>query len=220
MPIALRSSSVSGTSDTNGTSCAVPVASGAAVGDIALLAMEHWETYDATGITWPSGFTVVVNGVLSGTREKLYVAWKRLTAADTGNYTITWTSNQWNMGHCLMISGALATGDPIDGTPGTGTATGTGLPSLSVATSVAGAFLAHFIANENTASGTPPTSPAFTEARDGDYLKSNYLVAGAATTYTPTGGATSASTAKSGALIAVKPAVVAAGRPGAFLPFF
>lgn len=202
MPVALRSSSISGTSDTSGTSCTVPVPTGAQSGDIALLAMEHWETYDATGITWPSGFTVVVNGVLTGNRLKLYVAWKRLTAADTGNYVVTWTSTQWNMGHCLMISGGLASGDPIEAS-NTATGTGTTLPSVSVTTATL-AFLAHIIANENAASGEQPTN--FIEERDGDYLKSNYRIPGSTGTFTTSGGSTSAPTAKIAALIAVKPA--------------
>lgn len=206
MAIALRSSSVSGAADTNGTSCVVPVPTGAAVGDIALIAMEHWDTFDGTGITFPAGFTVKVNGQLSGTREKLYVAWKRLTAADTGNYTVTWTTAQWNMGHCLMISGAIATGDPIENFT-SNFSTSTGLPSMSVGTSGVGRFMAHFIANENSASGTPPTGPvAMTEAQDGNYLKSNYVVWASSGTFNPSGGATSVSTAKSGGLLAVLPA--------------
>lgn len=200
MAVALRSSSVSGASDTNGTSCVVPVPSGAAAGDVALLAMEHWETFDATGVTFPAGFTVVVNGLLSGAREKLFVGWKRLTGADTGNYTITWTSAQWNMGHCILITGAVTVGDPIEAS-NTATGTGTTIPGTSV-TTVTQPFLAHFVANENTASGTPPTN--FTEAQDGDYLKTNYRIPGTTGTHTVSGGSTSASTAKSVALIAVQ----------------
>lgn len=206
MAIALRSSSASGTSDTNGTSCVVPVPAGAQAGDIALLAMEHWDTFDGTGITFPAGFTVVINGQFSGNREKLYVAWKRLTGADTGNYTVTWTGNQWNMGHCLMLSGGLASGNPIESS-NSNLSTGTSLPSMAVVAAAPGDFMAHFIANQNSGSGTPPTGPvAMTEVLDGNYLKSNYVVWASSGTFNPTGGST-VSSAKSGALLAIKPSV-------------
>jgi hypothetical protein len=162
--------------------------------------MEQWETFDATGVTFPAGFTVVVNGLVSGAREKLFVGWKRLSGADTGNYTITWTLGQWNMGHCILVTGGLSVGDPIEAS-NTATGTGTTIPGTSV-TTVTQPFLAHFVANENTATGTPPTN--FTEARDGDYLKTNYWIPGATGTHTVSGGSTSASTAKSVALIAIQ----------------
>jgi hypothetical protein len=200
--VALRSSSQTGASDTNGSSCTVPVPAGAAAGDIALLVMEQWETFDATSVTFPAGFTVVVNALLSGAREKLFVGWKRLTGADTGNYVITWTGAQWNMGHCLLITGAVATGDPVEAS-NTATGTGTTIPGTSV-TTVTQPFLAHLVANEDAATGTPPTS--FTEARDGDYLKTNYRIPGATGTHTVSGGSTSASSAKSVALIAIQAA--------------
>lgn len=203
MAVALRSSSVSGTADTNGTSCVVPVPTGAQIGDIALLAMEHWDTFDGTGITFPTGFTVVINGQLSGNREKLFVAWKRLTAADTGNYTITWTGSQWNMGHCLMVSGGLSSGDPVDTSNVSSTANTTTLPNMNIVPSVTNTFLAHFIANQSSSLGTPPTS--FTEAQDGNYLKSNYQLRAASGLYTVSGGSTASSSFKSAAVLVILP---------------
>lgn len=211
MAVALVASSRSGASDTSGTTCTVPVPAGAASGHIALLAMKHWEPFDATGITWPTGFTQFIS-VLTGNRQKLYVAWKRLTAADTGNYVVSWTTTQWSQGHCLLISGALAAGDPIEAS-NTAAGTGTAIPSTSVTTATL-AFLAHFVDSENTASETtPPTS--FTKALDGDYLRANYQIPGSTGTFSAASGVLSASTAKNAALIAVKPAA-GGGGPVAF----
>lgn len=203
MAVALRSSSVTGTGDTNGASCVVPVPTGAASGDIAILAMEHWDTFDGTSVTFPAGFTTVINGILSGNREKLYVAWKRLTGADTGNYTVTWTGNQWNMGHCLMVSGVVGSGDPVDVSTSGTTVSVTTLPTMLITTTVANTFVAHFIANQTSASGTPPTG--FTEIQDGNYLRSNYLIRAATGSLSTSGGSTSVSSPKSGAMIAFAP---------------
>lgn len=202
MAVALVNSSRSGASDASGTTCTVPVPSGAASGHIALIGMKHWETFDATGITWPSGFTQIIS-VLTGNRQKLYVAWKRLTGADSGNYTITWTSSQWHQGHCILISGGLASGDPIEAT-NTASGTGTSIPSTSVTTATL-AFLAHFVDSENAAAqSTVPTN--FTLALDGDYLRVNYRIPGSSGVFSAASGALDTSTAKNAALIAVKPA--------------
>ena len=151
-------------------------------------------------MTWPAGFTQIVNFV-SGS-QKLRAAWKRLTAGDTGNYTPTWTGSQWSLGHCILITGGLASGDPIEGTPNTASGTGTSIPSTSLTVATA-AFLAHLCANENAGTATPPTS--FTEVQDSNYLHTNYRIPGASGSYTASGGTLSASTLKLAALIAVKP---------------
>ena len=201
MPLALVSSSISGTTDSNSSSCVVPVPPGTEAGHIVLLAMENWETYDSSGYVWPPGFVVVVNA-LGGNRLKLFVAWKRLEGPETGDYQISWVGNQWNMGHCLLVSGGQASGDPIEDTD-SGASSGTvNLPPLSVATTTA-ALLAHFVTNENSASATPPAG--FVEIRDGNYLKSNYQVLTEPGTVITSGGATSIPTSKVAALVAVRP---------------
>lgn len=199
MSVSYRSSSSSGANDAFVTSINIPVPSGAASGDIALLELEQWESANPT-VTWPSGFTQVVN-LVSGS-SKLKAAWKRLSAADTGNYTPTWTGSQWSLGHCVLIPGALASGDPIEAT-NTATATSTTIPTTSVTIATL-AFLAHFVSNENSATATPPTS--FTEVQDSNYLHSNYRIPGSTGTFTAPSGTLSASTLALAALVAVKPA--------------
>lgn len=201
MAVGYRSSSSTGTADTNGTSCVVPVPAGAAAGDIALLAVEMWETFDPTGVTPPAGFTQIVD-LLIGNRAKLKVWWKRLTGADTGNYTVTWSSAQWNLGHCMLVTGALASGDPVEATNTATAASGTSIPSTTVTTATL-AFLAHFVSNENSALATPATG--FTEVQDSNYLHTNYRIPGATGTQTASGGTLASSTASNVALIAIKP---------------
>lgn len=200
MPVDYVASSLSGTSDSFSASCTTPVPAGAAAGHIALYAIEQWESANPT-VTWPTGFTQFINLVAGS--QKLKVAWKRLTGADTGNYVATWTGSQWNQGQVILISGALASGDPIGSNFNTASGSGTNVPTTSL-TIADLAFLAHFVANENSATKTPPTS--FTEVRDANYLATNYRIPGATGTYSASGGTLSASTPSLAALIAISPA--------------
>lgn len=201
MAVGYRSSSVSGTSATLGSSCTTPVPAGAASGDIALLCITQWESTNPV-VTWPTGFTEKIN-FASGS-SKLKVAWKRLTGADTGNYVASWTGSQWNMGHCVLITGGVATGDPIEAT-NTASGTGTSVPSTSVTTTTE-PFLAHFNENlDNSAvTSTPPTS--YTEVQDGDYLHTNYRIPATTGSHTASGGTISASSLQLVALLAISPA--------------
>lgn len=199
MAVGYVSSSLSGTSDSFGASCTTPVPAGASAGHIALLAIEQWESGNPV-VTWPTGFTQVVN-VVTGS-QKLKVAWKRLTGSDTGNYVASWTGSQWNQGQCILISGAVTSGDPIGSNVNTASGSGANVPTTSL-TIADEAFLVHFVANENSATKTPPTS--FTEVRDANYLATNYRIPGATGTYSASGGTLSASTPSLAALIAVSP---------------
>ena len=131
--MAFRSSSnLSGASAAN---AAVPVPAGAAIGDIAVVGI-YMES--AATVTPPTGFTNKASLQTSvGTRGRLDVFWKRLTAADTGTYTFTFTST-FRAAACGLWSGRIASGDPFDGTVGTAEST-TGVTTLNVSTSPAGA---------------------------------------------------------------------------------
>lgn len=150
-------------------------------------------------VTWPAGFTEVVN-FASGS-QKIKVAWKRLTGADTGNYTATWSGQQWAMAHCVLVTGGISSGDPIEAT-NTAAATSTTVASTSV-TTVTEPFLGHFVANVNAATSTPPTS--YTELLDESYLHSNYRIPATTGSHTASGGTLSVSTLTVVALVAVKP---------------
>jgi hypothetical protein len=203
MAVGYRSSSRTGQSDSFVTTLNVPVPSGAAVDDIAIVAIEQWESANPA-VTAPSGFNALTP-VVSGS-QKLKVWWKRLTAADTGNYTFTWTGSQWSQGQCILQTGAVTSGDPIGTNFNSATsASGTTVPSTSLTVAFIPG-LAHFIANENAATKTPPTN--HTEVQDADYLETNYRLPGSSGTFTASGGTTSTSTLILAMLVAVEPASV------------
>lgn len=204
MAVAYRSSSVTGTADAQDAGKSIPVPTGAAADDIALICIEVWlDTSTDPVITWPTGFTqkIFYESTTDGF-QRMFVGWKRLTGADTGSYAYTISGSYWNMAHCILISGAATTGDPIEAT-NTAQVSGTATPSTSVTMTTAGA-LVHFVVNENSASATPPTS--FTEVQDGNYVHTNYRLPGASGTYSTSGGSLSASTVQLAALLAVKAA--------------
>lgn len=205
MPIGYRSSDTSGTADSQSTSKTCPVPSGAAAGDIALLCLEQWQSSgtDPT-VAWPSGFTEIVNTLYTNSGNmRLKVAWKRLTGADSGSYTMTWGTTQWNMAHCILITGGLASGNPVDATH-TANANSSTIPTTTVTTTVAGDMLVTFSTVENSATQTTvPTS--FTEVQDHIYLHTSYRIAGTAGSYSAASGVLSASTPTTAALVAIKP---------------
>jgi hypothetical protein len=211
MAVGYRSSSRTGQTDALVAVIDVPVPAGAANLDIAVVAIERWNANNPA-ITPPAGFTQFIDLTDTG-GEKLHCWWKRLTGADTGNYTFSWSGSQWSLGHCILITGAKTTGDPIGANFNTaGPATNTTEPTTSVTVSYQ-PFLVHFIANENVAAQTtPPTS--FTNVQDSDYMHTNYRIPGSTGTFSASGGVLGASTLQFGALIAVEPAgAAAATRP-------
>lgn len=206
MAVALVQSSTSGTSDNQQAFCTVPVPTGAAAGHVAVLAVEIWlDTATDPVITWPSGFTQIgyVESATDGF-QRLYIARKVLTGADTGNYQPTWSGNYWTQGQCTLWSGVDNT-TPLDVAVNTAvTAANTTMPAVSVTTVTAGCGMIHLVANENSATGTAPTG--YTERQEANYLRTNTKVAGSAGTETPSGGSISVSTVKLGALVALRPA--------------
>lgn len=206
MVAALVQSSTSGTTDSQASSVTVPVPAGAAAGHVAVLAVEIWlDTATDPVITWPSGFTQIAyaESTTDGF-QRLYVARKVLTGADTGNYVPTWSGSYWTQGQCSLWSGIDNT-TPLDVAVSTAvTAANTTMPAVSVTTVTAGCGMVHLVANENSATGTAPTG--YTERQEANYLRTNTKVAGAAGAETPSGGSISVSTVKLGALVALRPA--------------
>lgn len=95
------------------TSVAIPVPAGVASGDIVVVGVYKENT--AT-ITAPSGFTLKASDTTNAaTQGALWVYWKRLTAADTGTYSFSWTGASYAGGHAAAGRGAVATGDPFVG---------------------------------------------------------------------------------------------------------
>lgn len=192
--------------DSQSTTRAATIPAGTAVDDYALFELELWQS-TATNpvITWPSGFTEIVNYVSTTDGfQKLKVAIKKLTAADSGTYTASWTASHFNQAVVTIVRG-------IDTTTALDVAinlaqnsTGTAYPSNSLTTATAGCAIVQVVANENTCTSLPPTG--YTEQQESNYLKTNTKIGGAAGSESISGGSVSASTLKLVALIALRPA--------------
>lgn len=206
MAVGYRSSSVTASTDDQGTVADVPVPAGAQANDIALVALEMWEAGSNVTVTPPSGFTQFIDislPAVSGT-HKLKVFWKRLAGADSGNYSFSWSGAQWYLGHAMLVTGGKLTGNPIGSNYDTDNATGvSATPATSVTTGFA-PFLAHFVANENAATQiSPPTG--FTVAQNGNVLHTNYCIPGTTGAHTASGGTLATLTHQIVALVAIEP---------------
>lgn len=200
MAVGYRSSSTTATTDDYASTVAVPVPAGAASGDIAVVGLVRWEASNPA-ITPPAGFTQVTQAVNGN--EKLAIFWKRLSGADSGTYTFSWTGSQYSGGQCVLITGALAAGDPIGSNFNTATANSATIPTTSVTVAFA-PFLAHFVSHEDSRTHTPPTS--FTEVQDASYLAANYRIPGTTGTLTAPSGALSSASLLCAGMVAVEPA--------------
>lgn len=160
--MAFRSSTVVNGSSAASAAPAVPT--GAATGDIAVVAIYK---ENAAAITAPAGFTNKVALTTSPTTQgSLHVYWKRLTAADSGTYSFTWTGSTWCAAVCGLWSGRVASGDPFDGTVGTAESVGS-VSTLNVSTSPAtasGDAVGVWTNFNGGATFTPPTN--YTERHD------------------------------------------------------
>lgn len=218
MAIALRGTpTTSGTSDTFASSKAVNVPAGAAIGDVAILIVEHWTSSTEPTVTnWGTGFTEIPGAhankatTSSVGNQGIRMAWKRLTAADTGTYTITFSATTWNLLHCVMWSGAQATGDPIEAANTAVTSVNsTTVPAVSVSVTGTGDGSVHSNASTQVGTQTPPTG--WTERLDNDTIGTNTRVFAGAGSFNATGGTRSSSSEIVVALIAISADVTGVG---------
>lgn len=167
--MAYRSSTSAGGSTTTVT---VAVPAGAATDDIAILVVGVDE-FQAQTITWPSGFTQLGNTlILAPDGAILAFAWKRLTGADSGNYTITLSSSTGDhLAECALFSGRHTTNPPVASTIATNTTANSSPISVDATglTAVTGDDLLWIGAADTTAgnggtSWSPPST--FTEQKD------------------------------------------------------
>ncbi len=204
--IGIRGTTTSGTGDTNVSSKTVPVPTGAAVDDIAIVIVDQWTSATERTATI-TGFTEIVGAhatrATTGTAgtQTIRMFWKRLTAADTGNYTVTFSGTTWNMAHCVMFSGGLASGDPIEVVNTAGATSGYPTTSFTVAT-LAG--LVNSAVTFNAITTTPPTN--FTEQQDTNVLHTNTRILTGTGSVTASGGTSSETDTVVVAMIAVQPA--------------
>jgi len=220
MAIAFRSSSNTG-NDVSATSAAPAVPTGATTNDIVVVVLSRWTADSA--ITAPSGFTdwgtTYPAGTGGNTNANLHIFWKRLTGADSGTYSFSWTNNtgnSWTHGHAFCFSGCVTSGTPIEAVNNwAGTAGSIG--SISVTTTTQPGLI-WSVYNDTNGTHTPPTG--YTEVIDFDSGSAAYLVPGTTGTQTASGGSITSSSATGAVLIALKAPGAAVGHPGAFFAFF
>lgn len=192
--------------DATGASLALAIPAGTAADDYALIEVELWDS-TATNPTlgYPAGFTEIVNYASSTDGfQKQKAAIKKLTAADSGTYTVTGFASHFRQGHVTIMRGLDLTTVLDVAVNLAQNASGTALPANSLTTVNAGCLILRQVCNENSSTGLPDTG--YTEQADSNYLKTNTKVAGAAGTETPAGGSFSASTLKLGAMFAFRAA--------------
>ena len=156
----VSSSSLSGAS---ATSAAIPVPGSSAAGLVAVVGLYMEST---AAVTAPAEFGVAKADLQTSavSRGRLVVYTKKLTAADAGTYTFTWSGATFRAGTCAFFSGRAS--DQFDGTPGTdqSVAAVTVLP-VSTSPAAANGDAVGFWTNFNGGGGfTQPTN--YTERQD------------------------------------------------------
>ena len=149
--IAFRAGSSAAT-QTDSQTLTIPAPPGAVAGDVALASID---VRDATGITPPSGWTLVRSddGERKGLRQAIYR--HVVSASDPASFSWSFNSSVGAAGAILAYSG-VDTANPIDATSGTrGNATQITAPSVT--TTVANAMIVGFF---GTAAWAPIAPPA------------------------------------------------------------
>jgi len=167
--VAFGSSSSAGDMVSGVTSRTVNVPTGAAIGDVMVAVLGRWGSGNPA-VTAPAGWSQKVEyaqgGNFAGSTNKTMILWKRLTAADTGTYTFSWTGGLWAHLHVVRFTGVLASGDPI-GTLHTSADTGssgaTTYPSTTLNPGFVGAGMLWHGYNDAGGTSTPPTGYTTTQ---------------------------------------------------------
>jgi len=164
----------------------IPVPAGATTGDVVVVAVATWGG-SAPSVVAPAGFTLhaTYTGANSGGADTVRVYWKRLTAPDTGNYSFTWSGGRWSSGHAIVVSGAAASGTPIEAINRAGNTSSNAFPSTTVTTTGSPLLLWIGRNDEPTSQHTPPVG--FTELQDKDCTTLAVRSPGAPGTHTATG---------------------------------
>ncbi|HMI08858.1 MAG TPA: hypothetical protein VK497_00470 [Candidatus Saccharimonadales bacterium] len=199
MAIGFRSSSNTG-NDVNASSRSPTVPSGASAGDVVVAVLTRWESTNPA-ITAPSGFTSAGSQVIIGD-AKVNVFWKRLTGADVGNYTFSWSGSMWSHAHCFCLTGVKSTGNPIGSNFASWTGTAGTFGSVQLTTSFAPGLVWSGY-NDSGGTHTPPTS--FTEVIDFDCGGGAYYLPGTAGTHTAANGSVTSSSNAVAVMVALEP---------------
>lgn len=201
MAVGFRSASNTG-NDANQPSRSPAVPAGAAAGDVVVVFLSRWGTSNPA-VTAPSGFTKWPTQYLSGDNAaKIDIFWKRLTAADTGSYTFSWTGGMWSSAEAVCFTGAIESGTPISAASGWSGTAGT-FGATSVTVDDTGSGLAWNAYNDTNGTHTPPTG--FTELSDNDCGSHAYRIPGTSGTHSASGGSVTSSSPAAAVLVAIEP---------------
>jgi hypothetical protein len=199
MAVGFRTSSNTGNDAYTSTrSPAVPA--GASIDDVIVAVVSRWESINPA-VTLPSGFAAVGSQITTG-NPKINIYWKRLTAADVGTYTFSWTGSMWAHIHCFCLTGVKLTGDPIGSNIAswTGTAGTYGSAQLTTAFAPGLVWSAY---NDSAGTHTPPTN--FTEVIDFDSGVGAYYLPGTSGTHIAANASVTSSSDALVALVALEP---------------
>lgn len=149
------------------TTAALAIPTGAGAPQSGDVALAYVYKDNAAAVTPAAGFTEIA--AVSCTDHNQHVFWKRLTAADSGTYSFSWTGSVWREGYVVFYR--------------TGTVADTGDPHEALAT------------NFNNTAGT--TTPAVTVVPVGNNRRIIHSVTNftGATTFTPPSNLTERTTA-------------------------
>lgn len=206
------------------TSRAFAVPSGAAIDDVVVIVVCN---EDGTVNSLPSGFAHAASSPVItslGDVLRVNIIWKRLTAADTGTYTVGFSTNTFNSGQAFLFRGVVTSGSPFDSgvsTGATGASASTTSPVTNITTTGPDRLLLHGVGSWMDlvvdTDGFPPTG--FTVRGDlKTFMCSTKTQAAAGATGSLTATASDASTwaVWLGALLPVADA----SRKSDFMPFF
>lgn len=182
------------------TSRAPAVPTGAQAGDVAVVFLDLWEASDPA-VTAPTGFTQLFK-LPGGSGGKSYCFWKRLTAADAGTYSFSWSGNMWATAHCTMLRGVKATGDPVGEHYDTALAISDTFPTVTVEPPYIPALLWH---GYNDSPGTHTAPTGFTKTAEVDCAVDAIQLPTSGSSWTASGATVSASSAIKAMLLAVEP---------------
>lgn len=200
MPITQVGATTTTGDSASASSRAPAVPTGAAAGDVAFVFLDLWEASDPA-VTAPAGFTQLFK-LPGGSGGKSYCFWKRLTAADAGTYTFSWSGNQWATAHCTMLRGVKASGDPVGANYATALAISSTFPSVTVSPPYIPALLWH---GYNDSAGTHTAPTGFTKTAEVDCAVDAIQLPTSGSSWTASGATVSASSAIKAMLLAVEP---------------
>lgn len=208
MVAAYRASTISGASDVFQNNNVTNVPTNLDDDQMYLIAVCWHASLTPTVTNWAAlGFTEIFSGsvaVPSNGNVFLRIARKEIgPSADTGTYTVNYSTTTWNQLVAISGSGLLIGADPLDVAINSATGNSvTTIPTTTVVTTDSD-LLFQATASYNAATATAATN--FTERQDGDVLHVNTWAPGSSGSKSAASGTVSVSTHVVTALMAVKP---------------